>query len=180
MLSKIRSLTKSADAGAEFGTGCLSISTSRGMKRGLAQVSYLTAQPVGNRRRDLWRHHKNAICRSRCGWAYRLETAGNPREWRTLRRLLGTHIVATTRLPLDDGREVSIRKPSMADEAQQRIYTLLGIDWKSAYAPRKTEVKPQRLCSATETPTTNSQQLTLPAKKLGVTKRCYSATFIPW
>jgi hypothetical protein len=73
---------------------------------------------------------------------YRPETAGDPREWRTLRRLLGTHIVATTRLPLDDGREVSIRKPSMPDEEQQRIYTLLGIDWKRAYTPRKTEVSP--------------------------------------
>jgi len=73
---------------------------------------------------------------------YRLETAGDSREWRTLRRLLGTHIVATTRLPLNDGREVAIRKSSMPDEEQQRIYTLLGIDWKRAYATRKTEVKP--------------------------------------
>jgi transposase len=72
---------------------------------------------------------------------YRLETAGDPREWRTLRRLLCTHVVATTRLPLDDGREISIRKPSQPDAEQERIYTLLGIDWKRAYPPRKTEMK---------------------------------------
>jgi transposase len=73
---------------------------------------------------------------------YRLETAGDVREWRTLRRLLGTHIVATTRLPLADGREISIRKPSEADEEQQRVYRLLGIDWRRAYPARKTELKP--------------------------------------
>lgn len=73
---------------------------------------------------------------------YHLETAGDPREWRTLRRLLGTHVITSTRLPLESGREISIRKPSTPDEEQQRIYTLLGIDWKRAYPPRKTEVKP--------------------------------------
>jgi transposase len=73
---------------------------------------------------------------------YRLETAGDLREWCTLRRLLGTHIVATTRLPLEDGREISIRKPSEPDEEQHRIYTLLGIDFRRAYLPRKTEVTP--------------------------------------
>ncbi|HKL23083.1 MAG TPA: IS1634 family transposase [Tichowtungia sp.] len=73
---------------------------------------------------------------------YRLETAGDVREWRTLRRLLSTHIVATTRLPLADGREISIRKPSEADEEQQRVYNLLGIDWRRAYPARKTELKP--------------------------------------
>jgi len=72
---------------------------------------------------------------------YRLEMAGDPREWRTLRRLLGTHVVATTRLALEDGREVSIRKPSEPDAEQERVYTLLGIDWRRAYPPRKTERK---------------------------------------
>lgn len=72
---------------------------------------------------------------------YRLELAGDPREWRTLRRLLGTHVVATTRLALEDGREISIRKPSEPDAEQERVYTLLGIDWRRAYPPRKTERK---------------------------------------
>jgi transposase len=72
---------------------------------------------------------------------YRLETSGDRREWRSLRRLLGTHVVATTRLPLENGREVLIRKPSQPDAEQERIYALLGIDWKRAYPPRKTELK---------------------------------------
>jgi len=72
---------------------------------------------------------------------YRLETAGDLREWRTLRRLLCTHVVTTTRLPLEDGREISIRKPSQPDAEQERVYELLDIDWKRAYPPRKTELK---------------------------------------
>ncbi|MEA2069453.1 MAG: hypothetical protein U9P12_09660 [Verrucomicrobiota bacterium] len=72
---------------------------------------------------------------------YRLETAGDLREWRTLRRLLCTHVVATTRLPLEDGREISIRKPSQPDAEQEQVYALLGIDWNRAYPPRKTELK---------------------------------------
>jgi len=72
---------------------------------------------------------------------YRLETAGDQREWRTLRRLLGTHVVATTRLPLEGGREVLIRKPSQPDAEQERVYALLGIDWKRAFPTRKTELK---------------------------------------
>ena len=72
---------------------------------------------------------------------YRLETSGDLREWRTLRRLLGTHVVATTRLPLEDGREISIRKPSQPDAEQERVYALLGIDWNRAYPPRKTELR---------------------------------------
>ena len=59
----------------------------------------------------------------------------------TLRRLLRTHVVVTTRLPLDDGREISVRKPNTPDAEQQRLYTLLGIGWKQAYRPRKTELK---------------------------------------
>lgn len=72
---------------------------------------------------------------------YRLEPAGDQREWRTLRRLLGTHVVATTRLPLEGGREISIRKPSQPDATQERIYQLLRINWKQAYPSRKTELK---------------------------------------
>ncbi len=46
----------------------------------------------------------------------------------------------TTRFPLEDGRIVSIRKASVPDEEQIRIYNMLGINWKSAYRPRKTEI----------------------------------------
>ena len=72
----------------------------------------------------------------------RLETAGDTRDWRPLRRLLSTHVVLTTRLPLADGGEISIRKPSEPDAEQQRIYTQLDIDWKRAFPSHKTEVNP--------------------------------------
>jgi hypothetical protein len=71
---------------------------------------------------------------------YRLETAGDPREWRTLRRLLSTHSLVTTCLPLADGRLISIRKPSEPDAQQERVYTLLGIDWRKEYVPRKMDL----------------------------------------
>jgi transposase len=71
---------------------------------------------------------------------YRLETAGDPREWRTLRRLLSTHSLVTTCLPLADGRLISIRKPSEPDAQQERFYTLLGIDWRKEYVPRKMDL----------------------------------------
>jgi hypothetical protein len=73
-------------------------------------------------------------------------------EGESLRRLLRTRIVATTRLPLEDGRDVLIRKPSQPDEEQERVYALPGIDWKRAYPPRKTELRRERLCSATKSP----------------------------
>ncbi|MBC8876065.1 MAG: IS1634 family transposase [Planctomycetes bacterium] len=72
---------------------------------------------------------------------YRLETSGDRREWRSLRRLLRTHVVATTRLPLKDGSEVLIRKPSEPDAEQARVYALLGIDWKRAFPPQKLVMK---------------------------------------
>ena len=71
----------------------------------------------------------------------KLSEAGDPREWKTLRRLLGTHSLLTTRLPLIDGRTIDIRKPSVPDAAQAHVYQLLGIDWKSACPTRRTEFK---------------------------------------
>ena len=70
----------------------------------------------------------------------RLATAGARRTWRTIRRLLRTHCLLTTRFPLEDGRIVSIRKASVPDEEQIRIYNMLGINWKSAYQPGKTQI----------------------------------------
>lgn len=72
---------------------------------------------------------------------YRLETAGEIREWRTLRRLLSTHVVLTTRIPLENGQAILIRKPSQPDDEQLRIYNLLGIDWKKAYPVSRTKLK---------------------------------------
>ena len=70
----------------------------------------------------------------------RLEAHNDTREWQTIRRLLGTHSLVTTRLPLADGRTINIRKPSQPDDEQKRVYQMLGIDWKSAFPTRKTEI----------------------------------------
>lgn len=67
--------------------------------------------------------------------------AGETRDWVTVRRLLSTHSLVTTRLPLRDGRVVNIRKPSMPDAAQARVYEILGIAWKESYPAQKTELK---------------------------------------
>jgi len=42
-----------------------------------------------------------------------LRDCGDLRDWKTLRRLLSTHNLATTSLPLYDGRVLHIRKPSL-------------------------------------------------------------------
>ena len=70
----------------------------------------------------------------------KLERSGDPREWNTIRRILRTHSLVSTRLPLKDGRIVTIRKPSNPDAEQARIYTALGIDSKTAYTPNRSEM----------------------------------------
>lgn len=70
----------------------------------------------------------------------KLEQAGDHREWNTIRRILRTHCLVSTRLPLEDGRIVTIRKASNPDAEQARIYTALGIDWKTAYTLVRSEV----------------------------------------
>lgn len=75
-----------------------------------------------------------------CWIRYRFEQSGDPRQWKTLRRILSTHSIVTTSLSLTDGRVIHIRKPSVPDAEQQHIYRLLGIDWKAAFPPRKTEI----------------------------------------
>jgi transposase len=70
----------------------------------------------------------------------RLEDHNDTREWQTIRRLLGTHSIVTTRLPLADGRTINIRKPSQPDDEQKRVYRMLGIDWKAAFPTKKTEI----------------------------------------
>ena len=70
----------------------------------------------------------------------RLEAHNDTREWQTIRRLLGTHSLVTTRLPLADGRTINIRKPSQPDDEQKRVYQMLGIDWKAAFPTKKTEI----------------------------------------
>lgn len=71
----------------------------------------------------------------------KLRDSGESRDWKTLRRLLSTHSLATTRLPLEDGRVLHIRKATVPDAEQSQAYQRLGIDWKSEYPMRKSFVK---------------------------------------
>ncbi len=77
-----------------------------------------------------------------CWIGHTLEMAGDRRDWKTIRRLLSTHSLVTTRLPLTDGRVLSIRKPSRPDANQEQVYRRLGIDWRAAFPPVRTEVTP--------------------------------------
>jgi hypothetical protein len=48
----------------------------------------------------------------------RLRASGDPRDGKTLRRLLSTHSLATTALPLEDGQGLHIRKPTVPNAEQ--------------------------------------------------------------
>jgi len=71
-----------------------------------------------------------------------LRAQGDPRDWKTLRRLLSTHSLVTISLPLSDGRILHIRKPSRPDAEQALLYQSLHLDWKAAFPPVKTFAKP--------------------------------------
>lgn len=71
-------------------------------------------------------------------WVRRkLEPLGDMRDWITVRRLLSTHSLTTTSLPLVDGRLIQIRKAGVPDAEQALVYKSLGIDWKNAFPTRK-------------------------------------------
>lgn len=72
---------------------------------------------------------------------HKLKHHGDKREWLTIRRLLSTHCLVSTKLPLKDGRTITIRKPARPDADQLYIYTLLGIDWKKESPSYQTEYK---------------------------------------
>lgn len=76
-----------------------------------------------------------------CWVGHRLTQSGDVRDWQTIRRLLRTHGVTTTRLPLTDGRVVEVRKPSRPDAEQALVYQRLGIDYKQACPARKFVMK---------------------------------------
>jgi len=76
-----------------------------------------------------------------CWVGQRLAPSGDTRDWKTLRRLLRTHSLVTTRLPLQDGRVIEVRKPSLPDAEQALVYQRLGIDWKTACPARKFTMK---------------------------------------
>ncbi len=50
---------------------------------------------------------------------------------------MGTYCLATTRLPLEDGRVLYIRKATQPDAGQTQVYRQLGIDWKTEFIPQK-------------------------------------------
>jgi len=72
---------------------------------------------------------------------HHLQVSGDTRDWKTLRRLLSTHSLVSTILPLKDGRILQIRKPSVPDAEQARVFQLLGIDWKREVPTQKTIMK---------------------------------------
>lgn len=71
----------------------------------------------------------------------RLEESDDHRDWKTIRRLLSTHSLVTTRIPINDGSLLRIRKPSLPDTEQASVYVKLGIDWRSMCPPIKTKLK---------------------------------------
>ena len=71
----------------------------------------------------------------------KLRDQGDLRDWKTLRRLLSTHMLATTSLTLEDGRVLHLRKPTVPDAEQATVYQRLGIDWKAAFPAQKTWAK---------------------------------------
>ena len=76
-----------------------------------------------------------------CWIRYRLVEHGDPRDWKTVRRLLRTHSLVTTRLPLEDGRIIELRKPSLPDAEQAQVYQILGVDWRKACPAKKFEMR---------------------------------------
>ena len=72
----------------------------------------------------------------------RFEQNGDARQWNTIRSLLRTHCVVTTRLPQQSGEILFIRKPSLPDAEQERVYQILGIDWRKEFPATKTVRKP--------------------------------------
>ena len=76
-----------------------------------------------------------------CWIGHRLTQSGDVRDWQTIRRLLRTHNLATTYLPLTDGRVIKVRKPGRPDAEQALVYQRLGIDWKRACPARKFVMK---------------------------------------
>jgi len=78
-----------------------------------------------------------------CGaWRQKFEAAGDTREWKTIRRLLSTHSLVSTWLPLSDGQTVPIRKASVPDAEQAQVYKILGVDWKKAHPTVKSVFNP--------------------------------------
>ena len=76
-----------------------------------------------------------------CWVGHQLTQSGDARNWQTVRRLLRTHSLVTTRLPLEAGRVIEVRKPSRPAAEQALVYARIGIDWKQACPVRKFIIK---------------------------------------
>lgn len=75
-------------------------------------------------------------------WVHlRLQESEDNRDWKSIRRLLITHSLVSTRLPLEDGRVIRTRKPSVPDAEQALVYKKLGIDWRLMCPATKLEMK---------------------------------------
>ena len=58
----------------------------------------------------------------------RLREHGETASWTTLRRILAGQQRVTATLRRKDGRTLHVRKATMAEPAQLKIYTALGLD----------------------------------------------------
>lgn len=76
-----------------------------------------------------------------CWVRERLRASGDTRDWKTVRRLLSTHSLATSKLPLEDGRVLHLRKPTIPGAEQALVYRKLGIDGKAEVPSQKRFVK---------------------------------------
>ena len=52
----------------------------------------------------------------------KLGNAADHRTWRTLRRILRTHSILTTRFPLENGDVVSVRKAGLPSRSSERFH----------------------------------------------------------
>lgn len=76
-----------------------------------------------------------------CWVREKLRERGDMRDWKTIRRLLSTHSLVSTKLPLEDGRVLHIRKPTIPDAEQAQVFQKLGIDWKAEFPTKKRFMK---------------------------------------
>ena len=60
-----------------------------------------------------------------------MSSAGDVRSWPMLKRILQTHCYTTMLLPTTDGTLHRIRRAGAAEAEQQKIYEILGVDYRN-------------------------------------------------
>ncbi|MFK5921082.1 MAG: hypothetical protein QM496_02815 [Verrucomicrobiota bacterium] len=74
-------------------------------------------------------------------WVHlRQEESEGMRNWQSIRRLLGTHSMVSTRLPQVDGWVIRTRKSSVPDAGQALVYKNLEVDWRLMWPVIKSEI----------------------------------------